>query len=114
VFISTAFAQTAAAGQAQPGVESFFTGMFPMILIMFAVLYFVSIRPQMKQQKEQQAMLNALKKGDEVIAAGGIVGRVVKVADNGYVTLEVAKDTEIIVQKSAVSTLLLTGTIKTL
>ncbi|WP_264158744.1 preprotein translocase subunit YajC [Noviherbaspirillum aerium] len=83
------------------------------IILMFIVLYFLMIRPQMKRQKEQKAMMDALAKGDEVITAGGIVGKVSKVTD-AYVTLEVADGTEIVVQKAAVSTLLPKGTIKAL
>jgi preprotein translocase subunit YajC len=71
------------------------------------------IRPQMKRQKEQKAMIEALAKGDEVVTAGGLVGKVTRVAD-GYVTLEVADGTEILVQKAAISTLLPKGTIKSL
>ncbi|WP_243656661.1 preprotein translocase subunit YajC [Paucimonas lemoignei] len=83
------------------------------IIIMFAVLYFLMIRPQMKRQKEQRTMLEALAKGDEVIAAGGIVGKVIKVGE-AYVTLEVANGTEIVVQKATVATLLPKGTVKDL
>ncbi len=107
MFISNAYAQTAAAGP-----ESSLMSFLPIIL-MFIVLYFLMIRPQMKRQKEQKAMMDALAKGDEVITAGGIVGKVSKVTD-AYVTLEVADGTEIVVQKAAVSTLLPKGTIKAL
>jgi preprotein translocase subunit YajC len=106
VFISNAYAQTAA------GAESSLMSFLPIIL-MFVVLYFLMIRPQMKRQKEQKAMMEALGKGDEVVTAGGIVGRITKVAE-AYVTLEVANGTEIVVQKSAVSTLLPKGTLKSL
>jgi preprotein translocase subunit YajC len=83
------------------------------IILMFVVLYFLMIRPQMKRQKEQKSMMDALGKGDEVVTAGGIVGKVTKVAD-AYVTLEVANGTEIVVQKAAVTTLLPKGTVKDL
>ncbi|WP_245845072.1 preprotein translocase subunit YajC [Noviherbaspirillum humi] len=83
------------------------------IVLMFVVLYFLMIRPQMKRQKEQKSMMEALAKGDEVVTAGGILGRVTKVSD-AYVTLEIANGTEIVVQKVAVSTLLPKGTIKAL
>jgi preprotein translocase subunit YajC len=108
VFITDAFAQTAGAS----GVESSLMSFLPIIL-MFVVLYFLMIRPQMKRQKEQKSMMESLSKGDEVVTAGGIVGKVSKVTD-GYVTLEVANGTEILVQKSAVATLLPKGTIKSL
>lgn len=107
MFISNAYAQTAAAG-----AEGSFMSFLPIIL-MFVVLYFLMIRPQMKRQKEQKTMMDALAKGDEVITAGGIVGKVMKVTD-AYVTLEVADGTEILVQKAAVATLLPKGTIKSL
>ena len=107
MFISNAYAQTAAAG-----AESSLMSFLPIIL-MFVVLYFLMIRPQMKRQKEQKAMMEALAKGDEVVTAGGMLGKVSKVTD-AYVTLEVANGTEIIVQKAAVATLLPKGTIKAL
>jgi len=81
------------------------------ILLMFIVLYFVMIRPQMKRAKEHKAMVEALQKGDEVIAAGGVLGRVTKVADN-YVTLDIANNVEIRVQRAAVQLVLPKGTIK--
>jgi preprotein translocase subunit YajC len=105
VFISNAYAQAAA-----PGVDSNLMSFLPIIL-MFVVLYFLMIRPQMKRQKEQKSMMDALAKNDEVITAGGVLGKVTKVAD-AYVTLEVSSGTEIIVQKSAVTMLLPKGTIK--
>ncbi|WP_019139496.1 preprotein translocase subunit YajC [Noviherbaspirillum massiliense] len=107
VFISNAYAQTQAAG-----VEGSLMSFLPIIL-MFVVLYFLMIRPQMKRQKEQKAMIDALAKGDEVITAGGVLGKVSKVAD-AYILLEVADGTEIAVQKSAVSTLLPKGTLKSI
>jgi preprotein translocase subunit YajC len=107
VFISNAYAQTAAAS----GAESIYS--FLPIILMFVVLYFLMIRPQMKRQKEQKAMIEAIGKGDEVITAGGILGTVIKVSDI-YVTLAVASNTEVVVQKSAIATLLPKGTIKTL
>jgi preprotein translocase subunit YajC len=107
VFISNAYAQATVAG-----IESNLASFLPIIL-MFVVLYFLMIRPQMKRQKEQKTMMEALAKGDEVITAGGIVGRISKVTD-AYVTLEVANNVEILVQKLAVTTLLPKGTIKSL
>ena len=91
-------------------------GMAP-ILLMFVVLYFLMIRPQMKRQKEHKALLGALAKGDEVISAGGLLGKVTKVSDN-YVTIEVAelaeKPVEVMMQKASVSAVLPKGTIKAL
>jgi preprotein translocase subunit YajC len=82
------------------------------IILMFVVLYFLMIRPQMKRQKEQKAMMEALAKGDEVVTAGGMLGKITKVAD-GYITLEIASGTEVVVQKGSITTLLPKGTIKT-
>lgn len=110
MFISQAFAQAAPAAPAAP--ESFFGSLGSMLplLLMFVVLYFVMIRPQMKRQKEHKAMIDALQKGDEVVAVG-IVGKVVKIDDN-YVGLEVASNVVIQVQRQAVNVLLPKGTIK--
>lgn len=108
MFISNAFAQTAGGAAPEAGLASFLP-----IIIMFVVLYFLMIRPQMKRQKEQKAMIDALAVGDEVVTAGGVVGRVTRV-DDAYITLEISDDTRILVQKSAVGTLLPKGTIKAL
>jgi preprotein translocase subunit YajC len=104
--IGTAYAQ--AAGGAPQGGDTLM-GMLPIIL-MFVILYFLMIRPQMKKAKEHRSMLEALQKGDEVIAVG-ILGRIEKITDN-YVSLEIAPNTTIQVQKQAVTTLLPKGTIK--
>jgi len=87
-------------------------GMLP-ILLMFVVLYFLMIRPQMKRAKETKQMIDALQKGDEVITAGGLVGRITKISD-AYLSLEIAPNTEINVQRTAVQMLLPKGTIKSL
>ncbi|KAF3997401.1 preprotein translocase subunit YajC [Glaciimonas immobilis] len=115
MFITTAYAQTAPAATPSSGpfgLGGNLTSFLPIIL-MFVVLYFLMIRPQMKRQKEQKSMMDALGKGDEVVTSGGILGKVSKVAD-GYVTLEIAAGTEVTLQKSAVTTLLPKGTIKAL
>ncbi len=104
MFINEAWAQTAAPG----GMD--IMSMLPIIL-MFVVLYFVMIRPQMKRAKEHKAMVDALQKGDEVIAAGGVLGKVTRVADN-YVTIEIADKIEIKVQRPAVQLVLPKGTVK--
>jgi preprotein translocase subunit YajC len=109
-FISNANAQTVQAGG---DVASLLAGPIPIFVIMFVVMYFLMIRPQQKRQKEAKAMMDALAKGDEVVTAGGILGKVIKVADT-YVTVEVAAGTEVVVQKSAVTTLLPKGTLKSL
>ena len=108
-FISNAYAQ---APTDALGFGGNLTSFLPLVL-MFVVMYFLMIRPQQKRQKEAKAMMDALAKGDEVVTAGGIVGRVSKVAE-AYVTLEVAVGTEITVQKNSVTTLLPKGTLKAL
>ena len=104
MIISSAFAQAAPSGD--PG----YIGLLPIVL-MFVLLYFLMIRPQMKRAKEAKAMIEALQKGDEVITAGGVLGRITKLSE-AYVSLEIAPNTEIAVQKSAVQVLLPKGTIK--
>ncbi len=108
MLISNAYAQTAGPASAGGGLMSFLP-----IILMFVVLYFLMIRPQMKRQKEQKEMIDAIAKGDEVVTAGGIVGKVSKVTD-AYVTLEVAEGTEVIIQKASVTMLLPKGSIKAL
>ncbi|QRM18957.1 preprotein translocase subunit YajC [Dechloromonas sp. TW-R-39-2] len=107
--ISLAHAQTAAASADPTGG---LMQMLPMIL-MFVVLWFLMIRPQMKKAKEHKALLAALAKGDEVVTQGGIVGKVVKVGDN-YVTVEIAEGTEVVVQKPSIGLVLPKGTLKSL
>ena len=110
MFISSAFAQTAPAAAAEGGLMGSLTGMLPLVL-MFVVLYFIMIRPQMKRQKEHRAMIDALAKGDEVATAGGLLGKVSKLGE-GYMTLELAPGIEVQVQRSAVVQVLPKGTIK--
>ncbi|MFJ2995551.1 preprotein translocase subunit YajC [Pandoraea pneumonica] len=83
------------------------------LVLMFVVLYFIMIRPQMKRQKETRNMLAALAKGDEVVTSGGLAGRISKVGET-FVTVEIAENVEINVQKGAITTLLPKGTIKAL
>jgi preprotein translocase subunit YajC len=109
VFISSAFAQTAPAA-AGGDMQSSLMGMLPLVL-MFVVLYFVMIRPQMKKQKEHRAMIDALAKGDEVVTAGGVLGTVSKMGDT-FVGLEVASGVEIQIQRSAVVQVLPKGSLK--
>ncbi len=109
VFISAAHAQ-AASGAASVFSGEGIMGLMPIIL-MFGLLYFLMIRPQMKRAKEQKAMTDALQKGDEVITAAGLIGRVTKVGEI-YISLEIAANTEIQLQKAAVQTLLPKGSIK--
>ena len=105
MLVAEAWAQSVTGG-AGGGMESIF-----LIVAMFAVLYFLMIRPQMKRAKEHKTMVEALQKGDEVVTAGGILGRISKIGDVN-VTLEVAPNVEIQVQRSAVQTVLPKGTLK--
>jgi preprotein translocase subunit YajC len=104
--INTAAAQGAPQG-AGGGMSSFI-----MLLVLFAVFYFVLIRPQMKQAREHKKMVEALAKGDEVVTGGGLLGRINQVGDN-FLVLEIAKDIEVKVQKHAVTAVLPKGTLKT-
>ena len=106
MLISPAYAQSAGSG------DSGIIGFLPIVL-MFVLLYFLMIRPQMKRAKETKAMVEALQKGDEVITAGGVVGRITKLGEQ-YLTLEIAPNTEVVVQRAAVQLPLPKGTLKTL
>lgn len=108
MFISNAFAQTAAPA-ASSGTESLMS-MLPLVL-MFVVLYFIMIRPQMKRQKEHKAMIDALAKGDEVVFASGMLGKVAKIADNA-VSVEAAQGVELQIQRSSITQVLPKGTVK--
>ena len=108
MLISLAHAQAPAAGGGDAGLMSFLP-----IILMFVLLYFLMIRPQMKRAKEHKTMIEALQKGDEVITAGGVLGRISRVSE-AYVTVEIAANTEVSVQKVAVQTLLPKGTIKSI
>lgn len=106
MFISNAYAQAAAGGDTQSTLIS----MLPLVL-MFVVLYFVMIRPQMKRQKEHKAMVEALAKGDEVVTAGGFLGKVSKIGET-YIGVELANGVEVQMQRTAVVQVLPKGTIK--
>jgi len=105
--IPSAFAQAPAAG-GDAGLMSFLP-----IILMFVLLYFLVIRPQMKRAKERKAMVEALQKGDEVVALGGLVGKIVELTDQ-YATLEISPETRIKVQRPAIQMLLPKGTIKSI
>ena len=105
MFISSAYAQTAATG-----TETSLLSLAPLVL-MFVVLYFIMIRPQMKKQKEHKAMIEAIAKGDEVVIAGGLLGKVAKLGDS-YLHVEVANGVELQVQRGAVVQVLPKGTFK--
>jgi preprotein translocase subunit YajC len=105
VFISSAYAQAAS-----PSTSDTLMSMLPLVL-MFVVLYFVMIRPQMKKAKEHKAMVEALAKGDEVVTAGGFLGKVSKIGEI-YIGVELASGVEVQMQRTAVVQVLPKGTIK--
>ena len=109
MLISNAYAQTAAAAA---GPMDSITQFLPIIL-MFVVLYFLMIRPQMKKAKEHKSLVEALSKGDEIITSGGMAGRITKVSDD-FVTVAIAENVEIQMQKPAIATVLPKGTLKNL
>ena len=110
MFISSAIAQTAPAAAGGSDIQSSLMSMLPLVL-MFVVLYFVMIRPQMKRQKEHRTMVEALAKGDEVATAGGLLGKVTRLGDV-YLGVEIAPTVEVTLQRSAVVQVLPKGTIK--
>jgi preprotein translocase subunit YajC len=109
VFISEAFAQAAPAAGAQSPFGGI-TGMLPFVLL-FVVMYFVMIRPQMKRQKEHKAMIEAVAKGDEVVIAGGLLGKVSKLGET-FIHVEIANGVEVQVQRSSIVQVLPKGTVK--
>ncbi|MEG2049140.1 MAG: preprotein translocase subunit YajC [Comamonas sp.] len=111
MFISSAFAQTAPAAAGGGDMMSSLTGMLPLVL-MFVVLYFVMIRPQMKRQKEQRAMVDALAKGDEVATGGGLLGKISDLNEQ-FLFVEVASGVIVQVQRGAVLQVLPKGTVTT-
>ncbi|MBW7860259.1 MAG: preprotein translocase subunit YajC [Rhodocyclaceae bacterium] len=107
MFISNAYAQAAQADQ-----TGGLLGLLPLIL-MFVVLWFLMIRPQMKRAKEHKNMVAALAKGDEVVTGGGVAGRITELGEN-FVRVEVAEKVDVLVQRQAIATVLPKGTLKTL
>ena len=107
MFISTAYAQSTSAPAGAAGSLMQF---LPLVL-MFVVLYFIMIRPQMKRQKEHKAMIEALAKGDEVVTAGGLLGKVTKLGDS-TLQVELAQGVEVQLQRSAVVQVLPKGSVK--
>lgn len=106
MFISNAYAQAAGAASTQDTLLS----MLPLVL-MFVVLYFVMIRPQMKKAKEHKAMVEALSKGDEVVTAGGFLGKVSHMGET-YIGVELSPGVEVRMQRTAVVQVLPKGTLK--
>ena len=108
VFISSAFAQTAPAAGGDIMSQ---LGQFLPLALMFVALYFIMIRPQRKRQKEHRAMVEALAKGDEVVTAGGLLGRVADL-DEQHLFIEIASGVKVQVQRQAVTQVLPKGSLK--
>ena len=106
MLISNAYAQTAAAAGPMGGLMEFLP-----IILMFGVLYFLMIRPQMKKAKEHKALIAALTKGDEVVTQGGVIGKITKLGD-AFVSIEVANGVELQLQRAAIIQVLPKGTYK--
>ena len=104
--IPVAHAQTAGAAPEQSMMSS-----VVFFIALIGIMYFLMIRPQMKRQKEHKAMLDKLSKGDEVLTNGGIAGTVAEIGDN-FITVEVADNVRVRVQKAAVGNVLPKGTLK--
>ena len=98
MFVTPAYAQTAGAAA---GAGSAFASFMPLILI-FAIMYFLLIRPQQKKMKELKAMVDALRKGDQVLTQGGIVGKIYRVGDDGIVEVEIADGVRVKIVKSTI------------
>ncbi len=96
MFASPAYAQ-AAGGSAAGG----FAGFIPIILI-FAIMYFLMIRPQQKKMKDHQAMVAALRRGDQIVTQGGVIGKVTKVKEDNELEVEIAADVKVRVVRSTV------------
>ena len=111
MFITEAHAQAAPAPAAATDSAFGSLGTMLPLVLMFVVLYFVMIRPQMKRQKEHKSMVDALAKGDEVVTSGGLLGRVTKLGES-FVGVEIASGVEIQVQRSSVVQVLPKGTYK--
>lgn len=84
-----------------------------MIVVFFAIMFFLVIRPQMKRQKTHKKLIESLEKGNEIVTTGGVAGRIREVGEN-MVVVEIAKDVEVRVQKSSVATVVPKGTLETL
>lgn len=108
LFVANAHAQDA--GQAAPGGEMF---QIAFLIGLFALFYFIAIRPQRKRQKEHANMVAALNKGDEVVTSSGILGRIARLEDN-FVVLQVAEKVELKFQRSHISAVLPKGTLKSI
>lgn len=105
-FISDAMAQDAGGAGGDPGMIN-----FVFLIVIFGIFYFLLLRPQIKRQKEHKKMNAGLAKNDEVVTSGGIAGRIINV-DESFITLQIADDVQVQVQKQAVTSLLPKGSVK--
>lgn len=110
-FISNAYADTAAGAAATPQQGG--SSLIMMFVIFFVFIYFAIWRPQSKRAKEQRNLMSSLTKGDEVMTAGGLLGRITKMSDQ-YISLAVSANVEILIQKSSIVTVLPKGTLKSI
>lgn len=111
--ISDAFADTAkVAGNAQSPTQGWMS-MLPMLVLLVAFMYFMVIRPQSKKAKEHKNLMDSLQKGDEVMTIGGILGKIEKI-EGDFLVISIAENTQISVQRGAVSSIVPRGTIKTI
>ena len=110
-FVSNAYADSLGVAPAGPQGGGF--SFVLMFVVFFLFIYFAIWRPQNRRAKEQHNLLGSLAKGDEVMTAGGLLGRITKVTDQ-YIALSIANNVEILLQKSAVANILPKGTIKSI
>ena len=99
MFVTPAFAQAAG------GASSAFSSFVPLILI-FAIMYFLMIRPQQKKAKQHKAMIDSLRRGDQVVTSGGVLGKVSKVSDDGIVVIEIAEGVKVRVMRATIAQVL--------
>ncbi|WP_226550368.1 preprotein translocase subunit YajC [Celeribacter naphthalenivorans] len=97
MLVTPAYAQAAGGAAANPIMQ------FAPLILIFAIMYFLMIRPQQKKMKEHKAMIEAVRRGDEVVTAGGIMGKVVKVREDGFVEVEIADGVKVKVQKATLA-----------
>lgn len=110
-FISSAVAAEGTSGAAQGGDP---TSMFVMLAVFGLIFFFMILRPQQKRAKQHKNLMESIAKGDEVLTVGGLIGRVAKVADNGYLTIELNENNEVVVKKEYITAVLPKGTMKAL
>ena len=100
MFATPAYAQAAGGGAAGA------LGSFVPLILIFAIMYFLLIRPQQKKVKEHRAMVEALRRGDRVVTQGGVIGKVSKVKDDGEIEVEIAEGVRVLVVRSTIAQVL--------